>query len=918
MKQPILQQYYTRARQGIFRSTEGYDTIAKSDRLDNNFIKKTLHPFCGYDVPKELQKRSEKDLSKYPESVVFFHGESGELILGRSVYVGADFTGQRNTFFSHNYVIPAERREEFLQQPEKIFAAGGFVDRCDDAMGKSLPELAEIPLERSGKASLSSTSDAKAFLAQVGIDEKRFMQLLYAVMTSVGSKKKVYITLDAELAVAAVQARQLLGILFSALPYEMRRHFGFITYCGEPESKKYINVMFVENGSIRAGDAQLDKEFLFDFPNQRFVNTELPGSDHTYLSLAWNYLQEPELLKQFYAFAEEVLAGADTAISLRVATYYELAALYLVEKGSDALYSRNKEGILRIILEYLGNERLREKRRLHELFMGLFREESHMLSGKNLPSADLVKQFVSYYALIAADSSQSNKIAVYLLDVLVKAKDAGAAQLVADVYKLILDNEKLSALIFTTIFRHEQLVKPLFEEFLIQRVSGLSSVKSVLQEIAFWSNTTANAVKNRYFQRTIQEKLCRLLEAEREPSAALMELHQYFAGFELNSDFAESVINEVDKCFLKNLDLGSITKEVYNQILAILSDKPQIFFQQLSRESSKKCDLLLYLADLQEKSDALYHEGYFKGYSAEDVDLLQQMLRNVLCKSVERSNFLAITSAFYNPDSPVTQPYRFSEMLQYVGRYGGPQASSDFIIWSLKRSLFFTGRKFVPAYRQAIKHHFLHVDPEALRDKISRKMWFGLKHPELRKLVEEVRDENSNGAVRFFRRYMDKLLIGLAAVVSVGTVGWVLFLTIGAQNPPAEPVPTVNDIPHDANTPATPGKQPDGADGTPTGDQSGVNDGGNPKNTDSKGETGAGTDSNPGTQNGENNPAQPGTTGTQQTGNHGVNQVQTGSQNTPQQSTKNANQGNGAAKNENSQPKTNKQNTSNGQSKQKP
>ncbi|MGE5704396.1 MAG: hypothetical protein ACM32O_17865, partial [Clostridia bacterium] len=36
VSQLIQQQYYTRARHGIFRSTEGYDTIAKSDGLDPN------------------------------------------------------------------------------------------------------------------------------------------------------------------------------------------------------------------------------------------------------------------------------------------------------------------------------------------------------------------------------------------------------------------------------------------------------------------------------------------------------------------------------------------------------------------------------------------------------------------------------------------------------------------------------------------------------------------------------------------------------------------------------------------------------------------------------------------------------------------------------------------------------------------
>lgn len=47
----ITQQMYTRERRGVYRATEGFDTVAKSESLDNNFVKKILHPFCLYDAP---------------------------------------------------------------------------------------------------------------------------------------------------------------------------------------------------------------------------------------------------------------------------------------------------------------------------------------------------------------------------------------------------------------------------------------------------------------------------------------------------------------------------------------------------------------------------------------------------------------------------------------------------------------------------------------------------------------------------------------------------------------------------------------------------------------------------------------------------------------------------------------------------
>lgn len=41
---PIEQQMYTRERRGVFRTTEGFDTVAASPGLDPSFIKKCFTP----------------------------------------------------------------------------------------------------------------------------------------------------------------------------------------------------------------------------------------------------------------------------------------------------------------------------------------------------------------------------------------------------------------------------------------------------------------------------------------------------------------------------------------------------------------------------------------------------------------------------------------------------------------------------------------------------------------------------------------------------------------------------------------------------------------------------------------------------------------------------------------------------------
>lgn len=94
----IQQQMYTRERRGVFRSAEGFDTVARSSGLEPSYIKKVLHPFCQYEAPAELTARSEKDAEAYPAALHLFHTETGETVLGRSVFQPADFTGLRSAF----------------------------------------------------------------------------------------------------------------------------------------------------------------------------------------------------------------------------------------------------------------------------------------------------------------------------------------------------------------------------------------------------------------------------------------------------------------------------------------------------------------------------------------------------------------------------------------------------------------------------------------------------------------------------------------------------------------------------------------------------------------------------------------------------------------------------------------------------
>nr|WP_216675527.1 hypothetical protein [Brevibacillus sp. HB1.3] len=780
-----MQQYYTRGRQGVFRSNEGYDTVAKTPGLDNQFIKKTLHPFCVYDAPRQLQERAESNLALFPEALVSFQAESGEMVLGRSVFVGADFTGQRNTFFSHNYVIPVERRDEFIKNPSKIFGVRTFADRHDDAAGKELPTVDDIPSEK------GLPQDRKQLLGQLGVDERLFKQLLFAVMSSLSAKKKVFISLNVDISASSKNAAHLLEILYSCLPYEMRRHFGFLTFSNEPQSKKHIHVTFVEKGSIRPGGGHSDKDFLFDFSLGRAQNVDLQDGGHEYLDFAWEYVNEPRNLDAFHEFCEEVLAGADHALALNLRTYYELCALYLIEKGRTSVYESKRAGVWQALNSYLGHSSLTRKKRLIELQEMLMRIEIEALSSKRLPDGETIKQIIESYRVTKQERLQMDLIR-FLMDVLMKAKTARQSSYVAEVYKHLSSNRELFGFMMRTIFGYPQLVKPLFEDYMTERVSAVTGLDQMLKEIRFWSETEPQAMRNAVFIATTTEKVLRLFARERQKLAAAITIHQFFENIDGARGYADELLDELDKSLMKLVALDTLSKDDFQVLIALLEEKPQSFFGTLDMESRHKQEMLMNLAKLHEERSTTHPAEFFRKWDREAISVQQRMIQNMLSKPLHADEFPQVPLVFYREDHFGQEGFQFAELLGYVQQNGGEAVTLSFIQWTMSQRMFFEGKYLLPAYRQALNVFFLEEKGKRLRDKEWRKRWYAIRNADFRKLLDEVRSATANPLVKLFRH---KATVITSAVVLLGAGAWGGYMVWGGtsthvQPPEAQPEPT--------------------------------------------------------------------------------------------------------------------------------
>jgi hypothetical protein len=248
----IQQHCYTKSQKGLFRKSAGYDTVARSDSLSEEFIKERLHPFCYYHPSKALQALRVPAV-QFPRALRVIQFPDGQMLLGQTVYIEADYTGQRPTFFTHNYLLP--RPDDLSPKAmETMLRNTIFLTRTEWG---HLPELKELPVfESAGRGDP---------VGPLPFDELRLARLVAAVMEAVAGTRKVYVLLpDPEWVIP------VLAWLYSRLPGAAVPALGFCSYSREPENKKYLHLIFMEKGSLLTDDPRVEGDFVFDFDSGNF------------------------------------------------------------------------------------------------------------------------------------------------------------------------------------------------------------------------------------------------------------------------------------------------------------------------------------------------------------------------------------------------------------------------------------------------------------------------------------------------------------------------------------------------------------------------------------------------------------------------------------------------------------------------
>lgn len=331
----------------MYSRTEGYDTVAKSRGLKDSFIRDTLHNLCVYKPPTYLSDMEKKDKARYPEALTCIQAESGEMVFGKAFYLPLDFTGQRNTYFVHNFVIEGLYKEELIKDIRKVLNITCFDNRF---LGNAqLPELEALTFDESYK----KRSNLEYLFTKLKLNEHIFKSLIYCTMMSVVNKKRVYIILDVDIGDLFYYSTLLLEQLLISLPYDFRKKVGFTTYSGNPSAAKYINIMFIDKLNTTVNRQELSYGYLFDFYRGDFPRIDHASINKGFIKFVYENNKNTEINEEYFAYVEKFLKDKDEMLRLSIDSYDRLIELYELYQIVKCQYTSSRELRLKEALDKL-------------------------------------------------------------------------------------------------------------------------------------------------------------------------------------------------------------------------------------------------------------------------------------------------------------------------------------------------------------------------------------------------------------------------------------------------------------------------------------------------------------------------------------------------------------------------------------
>jgi len=729
MSGKIQQQMYTRERGGVFSTTDGFDTIAVSEGLDKAFVKKYLHPFCLYYAPKALITSGQKDVSRYPEAMTLFQPETGDMVIGQAVYVPADFTGQRSAYFMHNYVIPASLKEDWVKNSAMIFQITEFKTSYDIGLGMTLSEMDAVKHSRR-----DVVAEKDALFGNLGISESHFKQLLFAVMTSISGKKKVFISLNVPLEDYTKYAMQLLELLYVYLPYAHRRKLGALTFSSSPESKNYIHVLFFEPGTLDYGDRSIEKQFIFDFADGRVSGVNIEGEKHEYLEFALRHFLNSECIDDFFAFAEVSLSGLPEVQKLELASYYQLTDLYLTLTGTDtSLYSKNKVGFVSGLMKFLQVHH-EEKLEMAALFLKLLKEEK--VAADPEIAVDYIKAVLAINKILERDEPFS-----FILETVSYHRNHF---LFGQLWKLLEEDIPSHKRILNLMNRHPGY-DGLLEQYFGERFKPYTHVEDILRELKLMLSSPYLLTIEKFIM-VVMDNVESAIKRENNAIKAVMAIKEFRLDREDLDflDFKKMLMDRSVQTLLEKIRPSELAREDIMNLGMIFSNGMKVN-DEMAEEKYLITDALYQLLSMPTRADSYDLKSSLSKAQRKQVrEILVHQLRQKL--TVEQFPLLHVAYEMENGKMD------YDSLLNHLIQYSDDKTILAFI----RKNQIIIGIDEV--YKELLFHYFVSNPRSIWKDKTYRKELKSIRNNSLNRLLKEVELETAkNPLVKFIKKKSFKL-----------------------------------------------------------------------------------------------------------------------------------------------------------------
>lgn len=670
----IQQEYFTRARGGLFTKKAGYDSIAKSADLRPEFIRQYIHPLCNYNVPNALAREGESNEDKYPTQFMVTPIITGELVIGQSTYKKEDFTGLQSTFFVHNYILSEEDKKEYVKSPEKLFGIKHFETSYDAGKGRELPALADIPYERSDRF----FTEKHQFFRAIGMTDTLFKQLIYAIMMSVQNNKKVFISLNVPLEEQTYYAKALLYHAYKKIPWKILERIGVTTYLPSCDTKTRAQIIFVDpEGMIY--DEKTCQEYIFDFNNEKFINVDMELKQETYFNMLFDHFNNHLLWEEFNDLADAILMGVEDVERTNLQFYNSIAKIIEINfyrrLKKDYRFGSNKARG-QILSEVVFYESLPLNRfikvYLEEVkgyILGLAEkgvEEGSLLQKLEIELFHLTKEHLAFIQLITKNFKHA---AMHTQEVYIEY-----------ILKETRSNKKLHLALLEAVFYDELTKKKVGHKLIDKAFDQIEYIDAFINKMDELSESETVFIREAYYENKVKECFKEVMTHSAYKEALLKRVQEWCK--KEGSILKKELLTMCEVYFLEEIKLEDITTE---ETLC------HIKFSKAYDEYESYCMIEKYKSL---RAGADYNRDQKPG---DVIKKLQQLIRRYYKEKVDKQDFPLVAYAFLEEqgekEDQKTYYVDVEKALHYLN-YIDVEMMLDFLIWLKTKEQMIQGEVF--------------------------------------------------------------------------------------------------------------------------------------------------------------------------------------------------------------------------------